>query len=102
MLRKLLYPLTILVTTAVTFGIVMLLMNINERKQEAREHYLKVVELTEDTVDPAEWGKNFPRQYDGYKAIAENTTRTRYGGSEAQPEWKLETEPHPKRILPRY
>jgi nitrite reductase (cytochrome c-552) len=26
-----------------------------------------VVELTDDTEDPAVWGKNFPLQYDDYK-----------------------------------
>lgn len=102
MLRKLLYPLTILLTAAVTFGIVLLLMNISERKYKAKEHYLKVVDLTEETVDPAEWGKNFPRQYDGYKAIAENTTRTRYGGSEAQPASKLKKHPALERIFAGY
>ena len=49
MIRKLVYPLTILVTAAVTFGIVMLLMNISDRKREAQEHYVQIVKLTEDT-----------------------------------------------------
>ena len=33
-------------------------------------------------MDPAEWGKNFPRQYDGYLRTVD-IERTRYGGSEA-------------------
>ena len=37
-----------------------LLMNIFERKQEAKVPFFKVVELTDDTTDPAVWGKNFP------------------------------------------
>src|SRR5262249_41600796 len=57
---RLLYLATILVTAAVTYGVVALLMNINERKQEAKQHYLKIVELNEEVIDPAEWGKNFP------------------------------------------
>jgi nitrite reductase (cytochrome c-552) len=40
------------------------------------------VEITEATVDPAEWGKNFPRQYDSYRRTVD-TDRTRHGGSEA-------------------
>ena len=76
---RLLYLATILVTAGATYGVVALLMSINERKQEARDHYLKIVELTEDSIDPAECGKNFPRQYDGYKRTAENTSR-RHGG----------------------
>ena len=39
---------------------VALLMNIFERKQEARNAFYRVVELTDDTEDPAIWGKNFP------------------------------------------
>jgi nitrite reductase (cytochrome c-552) len=93
------YLLTILVTAAVTYGIVYLLMNINERKQEAKEHYLKLVDLTEDTIDPAEWGKNFPRQYDSYKRTAENTNR-RHGGSEALS--KLDEDPRLRRIFAGY
>lgn len=94
-----LYMTTIVVTAAATFGIVALLMNINERKQEAQQHYLKLTELSEDTVDPAEWGKNFPRQYDSYKRTAENTSR-RHGGSEAIS--KLEEDPRLKRIFAGY
>jgi nitrite reductase (cytochrome c-552) len=74
-------------------------MNISERKQEAKQQYLKIVELTEDTVDPAEWGKNFPREYDGYKRTAENTSR-RHGGSEAIS--KLDEDPRLRRIFAGY
>jgi nitrite reductase (cytochrome c-552) len=40
--------------------------------------------LTDETEDPAVWGKNFPLQYDDYKRTVDQT-RTRYGGSEALP-----------------
>src|SRR5215471_9756215 len=95
----LLYAVTILVTAAATYGVVALMMNINERKQEARQYFLKIVELNEDTIDPAEWGKNFPREYDGYKRTAENTSR-RHGGSEALS--KLDEDPRLKRIFAGY
>lgn len=61
---------------------VALLTNIMERKQEARNPFFRVVELTDDTDDPAVWGKNFPLQYDGYKQTVDQQ-RTRFGGSEA-------------------
>jgi nitrite reductase (cytochrome c-552) len=93
------YLATILVTAVATYGVLALLMNINERKQEARQSYLKLVDLSEDSIDPAEWGKNFPRQYDGYKRTAENTSR-RHGGSEAIS--KLEEDPRLKRIFAGY
>jgi nitrite reductase (cytochrome c-552) len=95
----LLYLATILVTAAATYGVVALLMNINQRKEEAKQHYLKIVELNEDIVDPAEWGKNFPREYDGYRRTAENTSR-RHGGSEAIS--KLDEDPRLRRIFAGY
>src|SRR5690606_33182817 len=61
-----------------------LLLNIFERKQEARTPVLRVVELTEEVDDPAVWGRNFPLQYDDYLKTAE-MGQTRYGGSEAIP-----------------
>src|SRR4051812_12827301 len=75
------YVALVLVTAVVTFGVAALLMNIAERKREAREHYIRLVDLTEDTIDPAEWGKNFPRQYDGYLRTADNE-RSGKGGSD--------------------
>lgn len=59
-----------------------LLTNIFERKQEARNPFFRVVELTDDTHDPAVWGKNFPLQYDSYLRTVDQV-RTRFGGSEA-------------------
>ncbi|AMV18317.1 Cytochrome c-552 precursor [Planctomyces sp. SH-PL14] len=97
--RRWLYIATVAFFAVLTFGIVALLMNINERKQEATQHYLKLVDLTEETVDPAEWGKNFPRQYDGYRRTAENTSR-RHGGSEAVS--KLDEDPRLRRIFAGY
>ncbi len=58
------------------------LVNIFERKQEARDPFFRVVELTDETTDPAIWGKNFPIQYDSYRRTVDQQ-RTRFGGSEA-------------------
>jgi nitrite reductase (cytochrome c-552) len=72
------------VSTAV---IASLLVNIFQRKQEAKNPYLRFVDVTADTTDPAEWGKNWPREYDGYLRTM-LPTRTKYGGgspSEALP-----------------
>ena len=67
-------------TALVTAGITALLVNIFERKQEARNPFYRVVEIDDNTVDPAIWGKNFPLQYDAYKRTVDQD-RTRYGGS---------------------
>jgi nitrite reductase (cytochrome c-552) len=61
-----------------------LLVNIAERKHEARNPFFRVVEIDDSTVDPAAWGKNFPLQYDGWRRTVDQV-RTRYGGSEAVP-----------------
>jgi nitrite reductase (cytochrome c-552) len=69
-----------------------LLVNIFERKQEARNPFFRVVELTDDTEDPEIWGKNFPLQYDGYRRTVDQM-RTRYGGSEAVPRTPTQADP---------
>ena len=59
-----------------------MLVSIFERKQEAKNPFFRVVELTDETEDPAIWGKNFPFQYDDYRRTVDQV-RTRFGGSEA-------------------
>ena len=85
--------LTVAVVTAVgTAAIAALLVNIMERKGEAQHPFFRVVELTDETVDPAIWGKNFPLQYDAYLRTVDQQ-RTRYGGSEAMPRSPTEADP---------
>ena len=69
-----------------------LLVNIMERKQEARNPFFRVVELTDDTEDPAVWGKNFPLQFDAYLQTVDQQ-RTKFGGSEAMPHSPTEADP---------
>jgi nitrite reductase (cytochrome c-552) len=76
----------------ISAGIVALLVNIFERKQEARNPFYRVVELTDDTEDPAVWGKNFPAQYDDYRRTVDQV-RTRFGGSEALPRAPTKADP---------
>jgi nitrite reductase (cytochrome c-552) len=99
MRRRQQYWLTVALTAAATAGVTALLLNIAERKEEARRPYVKLVELTEETTDPAEWGKNFPREYDGYRRTVD-TERTRYGGSEAFS--KLDADPAWRRLFAGY
>src|SRR5262245_22985419 len=56
-----------------------LLTNIFERKQEARQTYVRLVDVTEDTMDPKVWAQNWPAQYDSYLKTSLPTT-TKYGG----------------------
>ena len=83
---------TAVATALVTAGVVALLVNIMEHKQEARSPYQQVVELKDDTQDPAIWGRNYPAQYDSYKRTVDQQ-RTRYGGSEAVPRTPTKADP---------
>jgi nitrite reductase (cytochrome c-552) len=69
-----------------------LLINIFERKQQARNPFYRVVELNDEIEDPAVWGKNSPLQFDGYQRTVDQQ-RTRYGGSEAIPRTPSQADP---------
>jgi len=96
------YPTYIILTVVVallTFLTTWLLFNVRDRKNEAEEVSFRLADLTEETIDPAVWGKNFPRQYDGYRRTVD-TVRTRFGGSEAFQ--RLDAEPALRRIFAGY
>ena len=84
-----------------------LLTNVFERKQEARQPFVRVVEVTEDTMDPKVWGQNWPAQYDSYLKTS-LPTATKYGGrglgaSDAGPaEQKLDRDRWLRRIFAGY
>jgi len=84
-----------------TVGLTALLMNIFERKQEARLPFVRLVEVSELSTDPGPWGVNWPREYDSYRRTVD-VTRTRFGGSSAMPEQKLEQDPWLKRLYAGY
>src|SRR4029450_675287 len=79
-------------------------MNIFERKSEAKNPYVRLVEVNENDTDPQKWGVNWPKQYDSYRLTA-LTTRTRFGGhggGEALPEEKIERDPWLRRMFLGY
>ncbi len=83
---------------AVAMGLVMALYaNISTRKAEARETSFKVVELDERSVDPVPWGKNFPRQFDGFRRTAELTS-TKYAGAGPDPKPKSRLAEDPRLV----
>jgi len=83
------------------FLIAGLLTSIVERKQEARNPYVRLVEVNEETTDPAPWGVNWPREYQDYQRTAE-PTKTRFGGSETLPAEKAEVFPWLTRMFAGY
>lgn len=82
----------VLASILMAVGAMMLLINILERKQEAKNPFYRVVELDDNTVDPEIWGKNFPLQFDDYSKTVDQI-RTRYGGSEAFPRTPTAADP---------
>ena len=90
--------LTAVLTVAVTLGVTALLVNIFEHKQEKKNPFFRVVELSDDMTDPVQWGKNFPMQYDAYLRTTE-MAKTRFGGSEAMP--RIPTDADPRKLVSR-
>lgn len=84
--------LLVLAVAGVVFAMAALLVNIFQRQQEAQKIFVRVVELTDRTEDPGEWGKNFPFQFDAYRRTVDQV-RTRFGGSEAVPRTPTEADP---------
>jgi nitrite reductase (cytochrome c-552) len=105
----------IFVVAAVAFGAGTVLAmalygNIVKRKMEAQSTVLRIATIDETTIDPAEWGRNFPREYDGYIRTSDNA-RARFKWSEGRPpededakkaESKLAGDPRLKTIFNGY
>jgi nitrite reductase (cytochrome c-552) len=82
-----------------TLVVAYVLVQMFSRKQEAREPFTRLVEVSEITTDPAPWGVNWPHHFDGYKATAGDKF---HGGSSAMPESKLDAFPWLKRLYAGY
>jgi nitrite reductase (cytochrome c-552) len=95
------FPALVVAIALATAAITALLVNMFTRKQEARQAFVRLVEVNEITTDPAQWGKNWPREYDSYQRTVD-TVRTRYGGSEAMAAQKLDRDPWLRRMYAGY
>jgi len=89
------------VSALLVFLVAALLTSIFERRQEARNPYLRLVEVNEGTTDPAAWGVNWPREFNDYRRTAE-PTKTRFGGSESLPDEKAKAFPWLTRMFAGY
>lgn len=81
-------------------GIAALLTSIQGHKSEEATYPLKVVQVSSTELDPAVWGKNFPREYDTFLKTKDDTIKTPYGGS--VPFDKLALRPAMKEIWAGY
>jgi nitrite reductase (cytochrome c-552) len=87
-----LFAAVIVLAAVSSLAVTALLINIFERKQEAKNPFYRVVELNDTIDDPVTWAKNFPLQYDLYMRTVD-MQRTKYGGSEAMPHSPTEADP---------
>ena len=102
-MKKFGYILLVMLAAAATVGGLLLKDNIATRKAEAKQVVFKLVDLTEQITDPATWGKNFPRQYDGYRRTSERTgTEYGGGGSDTLATDKLKADPRLVTIFDGY
>ncbi len=91
----------LVIIAVVTFVVTAVLVTMVERKQEARQQFVRLVDVTEISTDPVPWGTNWPNQFDAYRRTVD-VTETRYGGSSAMPESKLEESPWLRRLYAGY
>lgn len=91
--------LVFVIAVVATLLVTWVLVTMFGHKQEARKPFMRVAEVDEITTDPEPWGRNWPHQYDGYKATAGSKF---YGGSSAMTESKLEQQPWLKRLYAGY
>jgi nitrite reductase (cytochrome c-552) len=92
--------LAFLVGVLLMAGLAALLLNIQERRTEAAEFPLRIIDIPQDELDPAVWGVNFPRQYNSFMGTQDDTVQTPYGGS--VPYSKLERNPRLIRLWAGY
>lgn len=70
-----------IVTIIVVFLLGLLASSIINRKSEAKYQYVPNVKIGENEPRNAEWGKNYPREYQSYLQTADTSFSTYQGGS---------------------
>ncbi len=75
-----------------TVLVLTLAMDILEKRVEGVNPVLHVVELSEETDDPAIWGRNYPLHFEDYSRTVD-VERTRFGGSDALPKAPTAADP---------
>lgn len=75
------YWLIFIATAIVVFLLGMLAASITNRRAEKEYVYKPMVSLKQGEPRNAEWGKNFPREYQSYIQTADTSFRSKYNGS---------------------
>ncbi len=75
------YWLIFIATAIVVFLLGMLAASITNRRAEKEYVYKPMVDIKQCEPRNAEWGKNFPREYQSYIQTADTSFRSKYNGS---------------------
>jgi nitrite reductase (cytochrome c-552) len=70
----------VLLVAAVVAVVGLMLTSIAERRWEALRPILVSQEIDEFESDNAVWGADYPNEFDAYKRMKDDNTKTRYGG----------------------
>src|SRR5512140_1818843 len=71
----------LLMAGAFMAGAAALLVNIQDKKIEAAQFPLKVLDIPAAELNPEVWGRDFPREYSTFNKMQDTTLSTPYGGS---------------------
>ena len=88
------YVMVLLLLAAVTIGILVVLDAAATARKVSERRPAHTATFGEDAVDPATWGKPYPRQYELYRRTVD-VERTRHGGSQSfqkldeDPVWRV-------------
>ena len=95
--------LAIVIIAAVIIGVLAaFLTTIFQHKQEAKNPYIRFVEVTDQTTDPEPWGLNWPREFGEYKKTI-FPSKTNFGGGDMPvPAEKAQTFPFLTRMFAGY
>lgn len=99
--RPLVWATLFTVTLMATLGVTFLLITIFEHKQEARQTFVKVVEVDEVSTDPEPWALNWPDQFDSYRRTVDKADGE-MDTSNVLTQSKLEEHPWLKRLYAGY
>lgn len=75
------YWMLFIATAVIVFLLGMLAASITNRRAEKEYVYKPMVSLKQGEPRNAEWGKNFPREYQSYLQTADTSFRSKYNGS---------------------
>ncbi|MFN8596588.1 MAG: ammonia-forming cytochrome c nitrite reductase subunit c552 [Anaerolineae bacterium] len=80
--RSPLLILAFLIGVVALIAIGALLVNITQRKGESIETVVRMVDIKDGETNAAVWGQNYPREYDRFLMMKDDTVSTPYGGSQ--------------------